>query len=78
MDFDVSWLQNDEFGERMEQIKAETQPLLFTGDIGDTIFVRKSQLAAAARSFFVLHSWEPSSRTSVRIVLTTLSAARHV
>ena len=43
-DEEINWVQNDEFGERMERIKAETQPLLFTGDIGDTIFVRKFQL----------------------------------
>jgi hypothetical protein len=47
-DEEINWVQNEEFGERMDKIKAETQPLLFTGDIGDTIFVRCSQIPAVA------------------------------
>ena len=43
-DEEINRVQNDEFKERMDKIRAETQPLLFTGDIGDTIFVGCAQL----------------------------------
>lgn len=38
-DEEINWVENDEFGPRMDKIRAETQPLIFTGDIGDTVFV---------------------------------------
>ena len=37
---EINWVQNAEYGARMQKVQSETQPLIFTGDIGDTLFVR--------------------------------------
>ena len=51
-DEEINWVQNDEFKERMDKIRAETQPLLFTGDIGDTIFVGCALYTYASHATF--------------------------
>lgn len=34
----INWVPNGTHDQRMAKIRAETQPLVFTGDIGDTLF----------------------------------------